>query len=228
MEHSNLNRAMDAETISKNGAMGRGKQKFSKLSKAVAIFAVTAICMAGLLRFAWASGYTEGLANNEALIETEVAPGGVLGTTVVAQICIVVRDVEATAKVYSEFFGLPYSINESEPPEIARLMHNGKPTPARCKMAFFQMENIAIELLQPDELPSDWRDDLDRNGEGLHHLGFSVKDTHGVLKKMEDMGMRTTMIGSFGNGIFAYADSYDQLKFKVETLEDTVPRRNRR
>ena len=89
-------------------------------------------------------------------------------------------------------------------------------------MAFFQLGSIQLELIQPDELPSVWREDLDRNGEGLHHLGFFVKDTDNVLKKLEGLGMGTRMTGGWGTGRFAYVDAYDKLKIIIETLENTT------
>jgi len=45
-------------------------------------------------------------------------------------------------------------------------------TPARCLQAFFELGSVQIELIQPDENPSVWREDLDKNGEGIHHIAF--------------------------------------------------------
>lgn len=146
----------------------------------------------------------------------------VLGTTVVTQIGILCHDIKKTAKAYGDFFGLDYSISQSGPPEEAQTLCQGQATPARCLQAFFQLGDVQIELIQPDEHQSVWREDLDKNGEGLHHLAFWVKDTDGVLKKLEDMGMRTRMSGQWATGRYAYVDAFEKLKILLETLENTA------
>ena len=202
----------------------RKKQLLSKLRIVIPTVVITVICMLGIMRFAWANEFTHTgiteitalpVTTNETAIMSEE-----LGTKVIAQICILVHDIEKTAKVYGDFFGLRYRINESEAQNVAQTMYNGQPTPARCKMAFFQLGDIQLELIQPDEHPSVWREDLDKNGEGFHHIGFFVKGTDDVLKKLESIGMHTRMTGSWGTGCYAYVDAFDQLKFLLETLEN--------
>jgi len=198
--------------------------------KVAFMIAITAICVAGFFNYAWANELTkEVISNDESSTEkTEVAApesgmdsmSEILGTRVIAQICIVVHDVEKTAKVYGDFFGLRYRITESAPYEVSKQLYNGQPTPARIKMAFFQLGDVQLEVVQPDEHPSSWREVLDKKGEGLHHIAFRVKDTPNVLKKLEDAGMQTQMTGNWETGCFAYVDAYDQLKFLLETLEE--------
>jgi len=147
---------------------------------------------------------------------------GVLGSKVVTQIGILCHDIEKTAKAYGDFFGLEYAICQTGPQEEAQTMYEGKPTPARCLQAFFQLGDVQIELIQPDEHPSVWREDLEKNGEGIHHLAFWVKDTDGVLKKLEADGMHTRMLGQWDTGRYAYVDAFDKLKFLLETLEMTT------
>jgi len=132
------------------------------------------------------------------------------------------HDIEKTAKAYGDFFGLAYAISQSGPYEEAQTAHNGKATPARCLQAFFQLGDVQIELIQPDEHASVWREDLEKNGEGIHHLAFWVKDTDGVLKKLEGAGMRTRMTGQWATGRYAYVDALDKLKIVLETLENTA------
>ena len=229
-----LNIVMDAGTISKNKASSKsplsgGKQLLSKLGIIIPTVIITVICTIGLMRYALADNATERLtmepinSNENIMVETATpnpTESEILGTNVVAQICILVRDIETTAKVYGEFFGVRYRISESVPYETAKTVYNGEPSPARCKMAFFELGSVQLELIQPDEHPSVWREDLDRNGEGFHHIAFKVKDTENVLAKMEGMGMRKRMTGNWATGCFAYVDAYAQLKVLIETLED--------
>jgi len=212
--------------------LSKRKQVFSKLGKVMAMIAIIAVCLTGLLKYAWASDFTEELAKarlegKASFVEkttemAEPAPmiSDILGTNTVAQICIVVHDIEKTAKVYGDFFGLRYRITESVPYEIAKTRQHGKPSLARCKMAFFNFDNIQLELIQPDEHPSSWREHLDKYGEGFHHLAFNVKGTEDVLKRLESIGMKTQMTGNWATGCFAYVDATDQLKMLIETLEN--------
>ncbi len=144
-----------------------------------------------------------------------------LGTTVVTQIGILCRNIEQTAKAYGEFFGLEYTISQSSDPDEAKTIYNGKSTPARCYQAFFQLGDVQIELIQPDEHPSVWRDDLEQKGEGLHHLAFWVKDTDGVLRKLSDANMPVRMTGCWETGRYAYVNAFEKLKIVLETLENT-------
>lgn len=146
----------------------------------------------------------------------------ILGTHVITQIGILCHDIERTARAWGDFFGQAYTISQSGPQEEAQTLYNGEPTPARCLQAFFHLGDVEIELIQPDESPSVWREDLDKNGEGLHHLAFWVKGTDGVLRKLEGAGMRTRMVGQWSTGRYAYVDAFDSLKILLETLENTA------
>ena len=67
----------------------------------------------------------------------------------------------------------------------AKTVVNGQPSEATAKLAFFQTGQLVIELIQPDETPSVWRDHLDKFGEGVHHIAFRV-DSVDELKRMKD------------------------------------------
>src|SRR5512141_3037256 len=74
---------------------------------------------------------------------------------VITQIGIVVRDVEAKARAWSELFGLPMpTISETGAHEVTHAEYRGAATHARAKLAFFRFENITIELIEPVGAPS--------------------------------------------------------------------------
>ncbi|GFR39044.1 hypothetical protein PRECH8_23400 [Insulibacter thermoxylanivorax] len=60
-------------------------------------------------------------------------------------------------------------------------MYNGEVTAARAKLAFFDMGSLQLELIEPDEHPSTWREHLDQHGEGVHHIAFQIQ---GVQEKL--------------------------------------------
>ena len=107
---------------------------------------------------------------------------------------------EANAKEKSELFGVPI-----------RSMDEIKADP--------EIELISLV----DREPSFWRDSLDRDGEGLHHIAFYTGDIQGDLARLNQSGFVTIQQGSWPesprDGYYAYADTRDKLKCTVELLD---------
>ena len=146
------------------------------------------------------------------------------GGTKVVQIGIVVRDVEKSAKRYAEFFGVEDpKIIISETEDKAKTRYYGKPTMARVKQAFFNFDNISIELLEPVGGPSTWKDFLDSKGEGFHHIAFEIKDMDDKIAQMQDKGAPLSQQGRWtggSGGRYAYFESEKQLAVILELLEN--------
>ncbi len=139
------------------------------------------------------------------------------------QVGFVVHDVVATAKKYSETFGLPMpTIIETPGFDKAKTTVNGQPSEATAKLAFFQTGQLVVELIQPDKLPSVWRDFLDKNGEGVHHIAFRVADTSATEDALAKYGIKTEQQGLYvdGSGMYTYVDSIPQLGVMIELLEN--------
>src|SRR5690554_1083092 len=100
----------------------------------------------------------------------------ILGTRVVTQIGILVNDIEKACQDYAEFLGVEnpgYTITDTF--DKTKAEYKGEPCNARAKLAFFNVgDNLAIELIEPDKNPSTWREDLDKYGEGFHHIAFVI------------------------------------------------------
>ncbi len=144
-----------------------------------------------------------------------------IGTKLVVQIGIVVHDIEKTAQAYASFFNVDVPpIEWTGTQEEAQTRYKGEPSPARAKLAFFDMESIQLELIEPDEHPSTWRDHLDEYGESVHHIAFIVKDMQGVVKRMEQNGMPLIQKGEYDGGRYAYMDTMKELKVLFELLEN--------
>ncbi|MCD8510619.1 MAG: VOC family protein [Bacillus sp. (in: Bacteria)] len=145
---------------------------------------------------------------------------GIFGTDVVAQIGIVVEDIEKTAKEYAGFFGVEMpEIRVTGAREEAGTTYKGKGTDARAKLAFFEMGNLQIELIEPDEHPSTWREHLDKHGEGVHHLAFMVEDMDGKIVKLGQKNVPPIQQGNFPGGKYGYMDTTKNLKIMMEILE---------
>ena len=80
-----------------------------------------------------------------------------LGTTTITQVGIIVKDIEAKARTWSEILGLPMpEIRMTDTVDIARTEYQGKPSTARAKLAFFHLGQVDVELIEPIGEPSTW------------------------------------------------------------------------
>jgi methylmalonyl-CoA/ethylmalonyl-CoA epimerase len=144
-----------------------------------------------------------------------------LGTTTIAQVGLIVRDVEAKARAWSDLFGLPMpEIIVTDGVEVAHTTYNGASSPARAKLAFFHFGPLDIELIEPIDGPSTWKDQLDSHGDSMHHLAFRVHGTEEKLAYLAGKGLRTVQRGDYTGGRYSYVDGTAQLGAILELLED--------
>ena len=143
--------------------------------------------------------------------------------TTIIQLGFVVNDLDATKKEVARFLGVdvPPSVHSGEY-AITQTTYKNEPAPeASCHMAFFYFGNLQVEFIQPNDVPSVWRDFLETKGEGFHHMAFKAKGMTKYIKNLEDWGMNTVQKGEYrqGNGRYAYFDATKTLKMFVELLE---------
>lgn len=152
-----------------------------------------------------------------------------LGTDVVTQVALVVRDLDAVAARFAALLGqVPPPVIDGGPYEVAGTTFRGAPAPrAGCRMAFFDIgPTIQLEIIEPNGEPSAWQEFLDQHGEGVHHLAFGVTDTAAKLAAAtKEFGWSCIQRGRYGDGSgeYAYLDSYDDLRVYIETLESYAP-----
>ena len=148
---------------------------------------------------------------------------GVVGTNLFAQVGFIVRDVEATKRKWAAFLGV--DVPETQPVgdyEITGTTFMGQPAPkANCNMAFFDVgPGLQLELIEPNEEPSTWRNFLNEHGEGMHHIAFQVRDSARQVANAEAAGLKLVQHGVYGDGggEYNYLDA-PELKCIVELLE---------
>ncbi|MCD1261116.1 VOC family protein [Paenibacillus athensensis] len=145
----------------------------------------------------------------------------VLGTNVIAQIGLLVHDIEKTSQAYADFFGVDKpQWFWTDTVDKAQTEFQGSSTEARAKLAFFDMGSLQLELIEPDEHPSTWRECLDRDGEGPHHIAFVIEGMKEKVAVMERNGMALLQKGEYTGGRYAYMDTVPQLKVMLELLEN--------
>ena len=146
----------------------------------------------------------------------------ILGTKSPCQIGMIVKDIEESKRKVAAFYGIdvPPTVGGGDF-EITKCQYMGEPAPdANCKMAFFEMGNIQLELIEPNEEPSTWRNFLNEHGEGMHHIAFQVRDSARQVANAEAAGLKLVQHGLYGDasGEYNYLDA-PELKCIVELLE---------
>ncbi|WP_256758680.1 VOC family protein [Cohnella sp. WQ 127256] len=145
----------------------------------------------------------------------------VLGNNVITQIGLLVHDIEQTSQTYAEFFGVEKPTwFWTDTVDIAQTEYRGARSEARAKLAFFDMGSLQLELIEPDHNPSTWRESLDQNGEGFHHIAFVIDGMKDKIALLEAKGMSLLQKGEYTGGRYAYMDTFSQLKVLVELLEN--------
>ena len=91
-----------------------------------------------------------------------------------------------------------------------------------AKLAFFELGNIQLELIEPYGGPSVWQDFLDETGGGIHHIAYHVDDMETAIEKCKAFGMELVQYGKYGDasGAYAYFDASAQLGCCIELLCD--------
>lgn len=145
---------------------------------------------------------------------------GCLQPNVLAQVAIVVRDIEASRRRWAQVLGVdPPEIITTAPGEEVAQTYRGEPSNARAKLAFFQLGQVQLELIEPMGGPSVWQEVLDRRGEGVHHIAFWVEGMQERVDCLRAHGIPMVQRGDMGEGQYAYFDGEAALGVVLELLE---------
>jgi methylmalonyl-CoA/ethylmalonyl-CoA epimerase len=143
-----------------------------------------------------------------------------LGSTTLAQVAIVVHNIEEAARRYADILGLPVPEPIVTGPGLeANQTYRGVPSDARAKLAFFSVGQVQIELIEPLGGASTWQEVLDRKGEGVHHIAFWVEGMQKSVDFLKSRGIPMVQRGDMGEGQYAYFESEPQLGVMLELLE---------
>lgn len=129
------------------------------------------------------------------------------------QIAIVVEDIEKAASAWARMLNIPVpeiSVKPAEP--NPQLTYRGEPACYGEKMAVIRFNGFVIELLEPDENASTFREFLDKHGSGVHHLGFEVGEGRdAVVGELEEMGYEMRTVGYYPGSSWTIVDSEGDL-----------------
>jgi hypothetical protein len=112
---------------------------------------------------------------------------------------------------------LPFDLNVS----LGRI-YRGRPGTFDMRLGWGRWADVVFEWIQPTVGPSTYDEQLQRHGEGFHHLGFDVSDIDAAVARLRARGLAVTMSGGWdsgGNaGRFAYLDAERHGGVAVELL----------
>ena len=140
---------------------------------------------------------------------------------------IIVEDIEQGIDQWMKLIGRKERPNvimatghESNP-----TTYRGKASDAQAKLAFFSLENLQVELIEPiGKSPSHWQEFLNQKGPGVHHIAFEVNGIRkGYIEMYEENGFPLAQKGGWGEGEYAYMDGLKSLGVMVELIERYKP-----
>ena len=139
----------------------------------------------------------------------------------VTQVGLVVKNIEEARAAWAKLLDVAEPpIVETEGWESSHMTFKGKSSEGRAKLAFFRLENISVELIQPIGGPSTWQGFLDEHGNGIHHIAFNVENLDETLDKYKSMEIGIEQKGDYEGGCYTYIDSRGKLGGVIEILHN--------
>lgn len=90
---------------------------------------------------------------------------------------IAVRSIEDQRSYYEDALGAEFEGFEDVPSQ-------------KVRVGFFRVDNVRLELLEPTDPNGPIAKFLDKRGEGLHHLAFSVDDIQTRIDELKKTGIQ--------------------------------------
>jgi catechol 2,3-dioxygenase-like lactoylglutathione lyase family enzyme len=139
------------------------------------------------------------------------------------QIGIIVADIDDALPKYRGIFGADdWLVVENGPANMHGLHVRGEPAEFSMRLAL-RGSSPQIELLQPLGGADVLREWLERRGEGLHHLAYSVASVDEAIAAMAEQGYVCLQhgygFGADGSGGFAFFDTEAALGYLIEAVE---------
>lgn len=134
------------------------------------------------------------------------------------QVCIVVEDIEKSLDHWMNIFNMERpEIIDCKSPENTDLTYRGEIAHYSNKMAVMEADGFFIELIEPDEQPSTFREFLEKHGSGVHHLGFAVGHKRdAVIEELETKeGFDIRTIGYYPGNSWTVVDTEDALGVNI-------------
>ncbi len=131
----------------------------------------------------------------------------------VDQLSIVVSDIDEAMRFYGSLLRVSKWVVMV--PEYAERTYMNQPGNYKVKAALARFGNVELELVQPLEGESANRKHLEKYGEGIHHIGFSVPDFEEARTELEGKGFRMIQSGKRPGAIYGYFQKGSSIIFEI-------------
>ena len=142
----------------------------------------------------------------------------------IAQICMLVKDLDKTVERYWEVFGIgPWHFYTYQKPMVKEMSYYGNPADYKMRIALSYFGSMRIELIEPIEGNSIYDDYIKNHGYGVQHLGVLVENMGEAITMVEEAGFKIIQDGSgfglSGDGHYAYIDTEEEFGITFELIE---------
>jgi len=142
----------------------------------------------------------------------------------VAQVAILVKDLDNTVENYWTMFGIgPWHFYTYSKPLVRQMSYRGRPAEYKMRIALSQIGPLRIELIEAKEGDSIYADFINEHGYGVHHLGILVDDMKDALAQTNSAGLNMIQDGSGfgldGDGHYAYLETEEALGVTLELIQ---------
>ena len=142
----------------------------------------------------------------------------------VAQIAIIVEDLDKAVEQYWKVFGIgPWHIYTYGAPLVKSMSFHGEPTEYSMRIGLSYIGAMRIELIEPLTENTVYAEFVRDHGYGVHHFGILVDSMKDGLAEAENAGLRMTMdgagFGRDGDGHFAYLDTEKLIGVTLELID---------
>ena len=131
------------------------------------------------------------------------------------QIAVVVNDIERALDAWCELFDAPrpdVRVTDATPNPGETYRGNAAAYGLKLAVIDCKERGFIVELHEPDENPSTFREFLDKHGNGVHHIGFQVGEARdAVIGELEGLGYVMRTIGMYTDGSWTIVDGEDSL-----------------
>ena len=125
-------------------------------------------------------------------------------------ICIVVKDIDKT-KSYYESIGIGPWVDYPPLVEYTKLNVIDEKGFFDTRFVYTHIGNLQLQLAQPGEGKTIYKEFLETKGEGVFHIGFEVDDVDTVEKQLTKAEMKVLASGRRNDGSgFSYLDTREQ------------------
>ncbi len=155
------------------------------------------------------------------MVNSSVRESGGLKLPEINHLGVVVRNRDEAIRRYREALGLPpFRTWDQEFPDTRV---RGKPSPCSLRIGFSNLGTVLFEVIEPLAGESIHREFLERNGEGIQHLGFVVADLAGDLAKLAANGLQVLMDSPIAErqSALAYVDGDAASNILWELVQDS-------